>query len=274
VQDETDGCELHAFKYFNFVEVNDVIRLRSFKVADGILVMNKHSNILKIPPLSEYYQNFLNKIAAKMKMIEPNMDIPMFTFEKSEDVMMNIIESPTSFGVMVVNEEKTPLKRINEITIKDTRVVLELNIIDIYPQPVSDMVMAFCKKCLGSFYTKDYSVEELKPKGVFFCKFCSKQDECTLYYNAVLYGRENVYSNKIIKLFLSTFDNEGLNFFGIPPVDLYRSSDDYSKMKDIIRRLTDKDCFISVMVEAIPTGHEENERIFRIVGSYKNNLLY
>jgi hypothetical protein len=34
VQDDSDGCELHAFKYFNFIDVNDVIRLRSFKVVD------------------------------------------------------------------------------------------------------------------------------------------------------------------------------------------------------------------------------------------------
>jgi hypothetical protein len=34
VHDDTDGCELHAFKYFNFIEVNDVIRLRSFKVIE------------------------------------------------------------------------------------------------------------------------------------------------------------------------------------------------------------------------------------------------
>jgi hypothetical protein len=34
VQDETDGCELHTFKYFNWVEVNDVIRLRSYKIYD------------------------------------------------------------------------------------------------------------------------------------------------------------------------------------------------------------------------------------------------
>jgi hypothetical protein len=34
VQDETDGCELHSFKYFNFLEINDIIRIRSFKVAD------------------------------------------------------------------------------------------------------------------------------------------------------------------------------------------------------------------------------------------------
>ena len=34
VQDETDGCELHTFKYFNFLEVNDVIRLRSYRSFD------------------------------------------------------------------------------------------------------------------------------------------------------------------------------------------------------------------------------------------------
>lgn len=34
VQDDTDGCELHAYKYFNFIDVNDVIRLRSFKYFD------------------------------------------------------------------------------------------------------------------------------------------------------------------------------------------------------------------------------------------------
>lgn len=34
VQDETDGCELQTYKYFNFIEVNDVIRLRSYKVYD------------------------------------------------------------------------------------------------------------------------------------------------------------------------------------------------------------------------------------------------
>jgi len=36
VQDETDGCELHAFKYFDFFEKNDIIRIRSVKILDPI----------------------------------------------------------------------------------------------------------------------------------------------------------------------------------------------------------------------------------------------
>ena len=34
VMDETDACELHTYKYFNFVSVNDVIRIRSYRLYD------------------------------------------------------------------------------------------------------------------------------------------------------------------------------------------------------------------------------------------------
>lgn len=34
VQDETDGCELHTFKYFDFFDVNEIIRVRSVKILD------------------------------------------------------------------------------------------------------------------------------------------------------------------------------------------------------------------------------------------------
>ncbi len=33
VQDETDSCELHALFYFNFLEVNDVVRVRNLRVS-------------------------------------------------------------------------------------------------------------------------------------------------------------------------------------------------------------------------------------------------
>ena len=36
VQDETDGCELHTFKYFDFLEINEIIRVRSVKLLDPI----------------------------------------------------------------------------------------------------------------------------------------------------------------------------------------------------------------------------------------------
>lgn len=36
VQDETDACELHAFKYFDFFEKNDIVRIRSVKILDPV----------------------------------------------------------------------------------------------------------------------------------------------------------------------------------------------------------------------------------------------
>jgi len=35
VQDETDSCELHALSYFNFLEPNDIIRVRNLRAIDG-----------------------------------------------------------------------------------------------------------------------------------------------------------------------------------------------------------------------------------------------
>ena len=35
VLDETDSCELHVYKYFDFVNVGDVIRVRSFRLYEG-----------------------------------------------------------------------------------------------------------------------------------------------------------------------------------------------------------------------------------------------
>lgn len=33
--DETDGCELHAYKYFSSFEVNDLVRVRSVKLFES-----------------------------------------------------------------------------------------------------------------------------------------------------------------------------------------------------------------------------------------------
>jgi len=35
ILDETDGCELHAYKYFNFFEINDIIRVRAVKLFES-----------------------------------------------------------------------------------------------------------------------------------------------------------------------------------------------------------------------------------------------
>ena len=71
VQDDTDGCELHTYKYYDFVEENDVIRVRSYKVFDSNnLVVNEYGNILVVPTYSSAYKNFVNSLMKKLKDVQ------------------------------------------------------------------------------------------------------------------------------------------------------------------------------------------------------------
>jgi hypothetical protein len=56
------------------------------------------------------------------------------------------------------------------------------------------------------------------------------------------------------------------------PTDLYRNSTQYEKLADTIKKLLDKDCYCSVLVEAIQTGNTENDVVYRIIGDYQHNL--
>jgi hypothetical protein len=84
--------------------------------------------------------------------------------------------------------------------------------------------------------------------------------------------RENVNSNKLIILYLSTFDDQGQGFFSNPPLDLYRNSNAYQALKTNLEALTGPDVFISVLVEAVRTGNSESDRVYRILDSYQNNF--
>lgn len=121
-----------------------------------------------------------------------------------------------------------------------------------------------------SCYTKD--IEDLSQDNKFTCKFCKNYETGKLYYNTQLVCRENAYSNKLIVLHLSTFDDQGNGFFNVPPVDLYRNSNEYQRLKENIKKLEQIDCYISVLVEAIKTGQSETDRVYRIIGEYQNNL--
>ena len=71
IQDETDGCELHTYKYYNFIQENDIIRVRAFKVYDNTnLILNEFGNILVVPQFSHCYKEFINALTKKLKQIK------------------------------------------------------------------------------------------------------------------------------------------------------------------------------------------------------------
>jgi len=74
IQDDTDICELHTYKYFDFIQINDVIRVRNYNLSEkNILNTNQFSNILLIPKTLGYCNEFLEKIKnGKINSIKNN----------------------------------------------------------------------------------------------------------------------------------------------------------------------------------------------------------
>ena len=71
IQDETDGCELHTYKYYNFIQENDIIRVRAFKIFDNNnLILNEFGNILVIPQFSQCYKDIINSLTKKLKQVK------------------------------------------------------------------------------------------------------------------------------------------------------------------------------------------------------------
>ena len=71
IQDETDGCELHTYKYYNFIQENDIIRVRSYKIFDNNnLVINEFGNILIVPNNSSCSKVVFNELTKKLKNIK------------------------------------------------------------------------------------------------------------------------------------------------------------------------------------------------------------
>ena len=71
IQDSTDGCELHTYKYYDFIEENDVVRIRSYKMFDEKnLILNENGNILVVPHFSSCYKGLINELSKKFKQIK------------------------------------------------------------------------------------------------------------------------------------------------------------------------------------------------------------
>ena len=71
IQDETDGCELHTYKYYNFIQENDIIRVRSFKLFDNNnLLVGEFGNILVLPENSSCHKTLFNELTKKMKNLK------------------------------------------------------------------------------------------------------------------------------------------------------------------------------------------------------------
>ena len=71
IQDDTDGCELHTYKYYNFIQENDIIRIRAYKIFDdNNLILNEYGNILVVPQFCHCYKELINALTKKLKQLK------------------------------------------------------------------------------------------------------------------------------------------------------------------------------------------------------------
>ena len=268
VQDETDGCELHTFKYFKFIDKDDVLRLRGYKVLDRkVIIMNQYSNILKIPQYTWYYNSFMKRIDNKIRKDEM-IQIENSNLNKTEpsfiDLNRNLIISPIQSSIPEID-----LKHIDDFPPSSKYIYIEVMVVNISPEPIYNLINVLCPKCSSTFYTRDLEFE--RGNNIFFCPNCKSQVEGLLHYNAVLHCIENINANKVITLHLCSYDHQGETLLGIPPCDFYRDSTGFIALKAKIEKITTRDNYIRVLCEKINVNGEQC--VYRVIGQYQNNNI-
>ena len=93
VQDETERCQIKVFKYFNFFEVGDVIRISNYFItADKQIITNKDSNILLIPKSSNLYEEFIKKLQKSLNCLNHSFNIsPLLNSNEEKHLMDNFL---------------------------------------------------------------------------------------------------------------------------------------------------------------------------------------
>ena len=257
IQDETDGCQLHTYKYFNFVEINDVVRLRSYKVFNSEnLVMNANSNILILNEKSNLYKTFMNNMIAKLKKINPNIKAEKFQInnKKYKNKDFEIENDEENFIVTPIINEKEEEENLKKFT-------YVLKVFSILPNyPILSSINILCKNCN---YSYKYGEVDVKIDNSFYCDKCKNKVLAIPHFNMQIICRENNLSNNLKVFYLYNFDKEGNGFLGIEAKDILKDTNKVKLLQENINKIISNDNQIKIQVQ------EHHNSIYRIVGNYK-----
>lgn len=103
--------------------------------------MNKHSNILKIPQFFDFFKDFLFRI----KRVTDHPDSYLNGNNRYFD---NILELPTQFAIETLcKEERFVKKSIEQLNKFDERFIINLNIVEVFPNDVNEFIYVHCSSC-------------------------------------------------------------------------------------------------------------------------------
>ena len=261
IQDETDGCQLHTYKYFNFIEINNIVRLRSYKVFNSEnLVMNANSNILILNEKSNLYKIFMNNMIDKLMTINPNIKVEKFIIDKgdsNQDFETDNYKEENFIVTPLISEKEEDKENLNRFT-------YTLKVLSILPNyPILSCINVLCKNCK---YSYKYGEVDIKNDNSFYCDKCKNKVLGVPHFNMQIICRENMLSNELKVFYLCDFDNEGNGFLGIDAKDILHDTNKVKVLQENINKIISNDKEIKILVEI----HQNN--ICRIVGNYKFNI--
>lgn len=255
IQDETERCAIYSFKYFNFFEVSDIIRITNYLVNEsGQIQMKKNSNMLIVPSFTEYYKSFSNIIEKNRAYLDNTFAIP------TPQINGNTTKKQESGQ----NSEKEDKTKINYICMVDENYSKNAGtLIDMTKQSTREII--------------DIKIKELVYPKVLYKFDNSDQQSFNLIFDCEI---RNPDKTRIL-LHLCTFDGEGDGFI---PIDPLYSNKDGSDIKEIIDRfIKNEEYYCKVMIEKVhfkmvneksdiiefKEMHPDSQNyIYRIVGKY------
>ena len=265
VQDETDACELHAFKYFNFVNVGDVIRVRSYRLFNQtVMVLNQWGNILLFNKASGMYKKFMNQVIEvyNTKMMNTGTEVH-YKFDEGykKNKKATKTKEDKELIISVSNAHSSTVEiPFSSLTQKDSTFILTVSVIHMSPiNPILNSINVLCPNCNNTF---DISEVELTKKNTFKCPSCDTEVKAKLHFNIKILAKENAFSDDIIQLYLCDYDNEGENFLGAKAEEVLANGNEIKKIERTIKNILNEKSRVRVLVERC------TENVLRIIGKY------
>ena len=265
VQDETDACELHAFKYFNFVNVGDVIRVRSYRLFNQtVMVLNQWGNILLFNKASGMYKKFMNQVIEvyNTKMMNTGTEVH-YKFDEGykKNKKATKTKEDKELIISVSNAHSSTVEiPFSSLTQKDSTFILTVSVIHMSPiNPILNSINVLCPNCNNTF---DISEVELTKKNTFKCPSCDTEVKAKLHFNIKILAKENAFSDDIIQLYLCDYDNEGENFLGAKAEEVLANGNEIKKIERNIKNILNEKSRVRVLVERC------TENVLRIIGKY------
>ena len=265
VQDETDACELHAFKYFNFVNVGDVIRVRSYRLFNQtVMVLNQWGNILLFNKASGMYKKFMNQVIEvyNTKMMNTGIEVH-YKFDEGykKNKKATKTKEDKELIISVSNAHSSTVEiPFSSLTQKDSTFILTVSVIHMSPiNPILNSINVLCPNCNNTF---DISEVELTKKNTFKCPSCDTEVKAKLHFNIKILAKENAFSDDIIQLYLCDYENEGENFLGAKAEEVLANGNEIKKIERNIKNILNEKSRVRVLVERC------TENVLRIIGKY------